>query len=91
MALPRNLPSCASFEQNLNAGVLCQFAIRPNNAADGFAGLVVAYNANPQDHFCYLGSITDRVSVLERFEAVALFLRSSIQGIGPSETSISRR
>ena len=68
-------PSFASFEQSLNAGVLCQFAICPNNGTDEFVGLVVAYNASPQDDFCYMAAITDRKFGSGTVEAVALFLR----------------
>lgn len=70
-----SMPTYATFEQNLFAGVLCQFAICPNDRADTFAGLVVAYNANPQDNFCYLAVMTDKRFGAGSVEAVALFLR----------------
>jgi RimJ/RimL family protein N-acetyltransferase len=69
------VPPFTAFEQSLFAGVLCQFAVCPNDKSDQVAGLVVAYNASPQDDFCYLAVITDRRFGSGTIEAIALFLR----------------
>jgi RimJ/RimL family protein N-acetyltransferase len=69
------IPSAAAFEQSIYAGVLTQFAIVPKDRPNQFAGLVVAYNASPQDAYCYLGAVTDPKFGSGTIEGVALFLR----------------
>ena len=69
------IPPFVTFEQSLYTGVLCQFAVCPNENRDRFAGLVVAYNSNSQDGFCYMAAITDKTFGSGTVEAVALFLR----------------
>lgn len=67
-------PTAAAFEQSLYNGVLCQFVICPNDTR-AFSGLVVAYNASPQDEFCCLAAITDQTASTGAVEGIALFLR----------------
>jgi hypothetical protein len=69
------MPSYATFEQNLHAGVICQFAVCPNDEPNRLAGLVVAYNGSSQDDYSYMAAVTDRKFGPGTVEALGLFLR----------------
>ena len=69
------MPQFNAFEQSLYAGVLCQFVVSPNEHPQNVAGLVVAYNASPQDDFCYLAAMTDNRAGAGAVEGVAMFFR----------------
>jgi RimJ/RimL family protein N-acetyltransferase len=69
------MPPFPAFEQSLYAGVMCQFVICPNDDPQRVAGLVVAYNATPQDQHCYLAAQTDSRAGAGAIEGVALFFR----------------
>ncbi len=70
-----SMPSFTAFEQSLYAGVLCQFAVCPNDEVGKIVGLTVAYNGSPQDEFCYLAAVADKAIGPGTVEAVALFVR----------------
>jgi len=69
------VPSPASFEQSLFAGVMTQFVVVPKDNPERLAGLVVAYNASPQDSYCYLAAVMDPKEGAGSTESVALFVR----------------
>ena len=69
------IPPFPAFEQSLYAGVMCQFVVCPNDRPDAVAGLVVAYNASPQDGHCYVSALSHAQTSPGVIEAVLLFLR----------------
>jgi len=73
------VPPLDAFERSLYAGVLCQFVVVPAGQREPLLGLVVAYNANLQNGYCYLAVISDRKIGAGVLEGVALFLRYLIR------------
>jgi RimJ/RimL family protein N-acetyltransferase len=69
-------PSFNQFVQSLEAGVLCQFVVtaRDNNTP---VGLVVAYNADLRNRFCYVAACLSPHLILSGVgvEAVLLVMR----------------
>jgi RimJ/RimL family protein N-acetyltransferase len=72
-------PSLESFERSLHPGVLCQFVVVPTGQPQRLTGLVVAYNANLQNGYCFLAAVTDSSAGAGILEAVGLFLRYLIR------------
>jgi hypothetical protein len=72
-------PSLETFERSLHPGVLCQFVVVPTGQPQRLLGLVVAYNANLQNGYCFLAAVTDPSSGAGILEAAGLFLRYLIR------------
>jgi RimJ/RimL family protein N-acetyltransferase len=68
-----SIPPKDVFERSLYAGVLVQFAMISNESTNQLAGLVVAYNADPQSDYCFLAAVADRKLGAGVLEGVALF------------------
>lgn len=73
------IPTFDTFEKSLYTGALCQFVITPIDDLSKICGLVVAYNVNLQDGYCYMAVMTDRRLQSGALEGVALFLRYVLQ------------
>lgn len=68
-------PAPELLDQSINAGVLAQFAIVPQDTPSILSGLVMAYNASPQDEYCYLAAVTDPTEGAGAVEGTLLFVR----------------
>lgn len=68
------MPSYDTFERSLHAGVLVQFAVTPRERPEQMIGLVVAYNANPQDGYAYLAAISDPAAGAGSLEGLVLLV-----------------
>jgi RimJ/RimL family protein N-acetyltransferase len=72
-------PSMETFERSLHTGVLCQFVVVPTGQQQRLMGLVVAYNANLQNGYCFLAAVTHPSAGAGILEAAGLFLRYLIR------------
>jgi hypothetical protein len=69
------VPTFEMFERTLFTNVLVQFVLVPNNDPRAVAGLAVAYNANLQDGWSYVATMSDPRAGAGSIEGVALLIR----------------
>ena len=68
------VPTYDVFERSINSNVLVQFAVASRDDPSKMLGLVVAYNANPQDGYVYLASISDPTAGVGSLEGTVLMV-----------------
>lgn len=65
-------PSFEEFEQTLHTGVLCQYAVVRKTNMTEVLGLVVAYNADLRNGYCYVAAVSDKSLQIGILEGVSL-------------------